>query len=129
MTDQPFEKNELLNIAKYQSAICWIVVVRIVMLIVGIFLTVQKIAISDVTNSVLNVLGILLSVAVIVLIYLLAKNLKKKAWLFTIGLFVPIVNIGVLLYLIIQATKVLRANGIRVGVMGANKEDLNNLLK
>ena len=62
-------------------------------------------------------------------VYYLARSLKvKRPWLYAVGIFVPIANLFVLLGVIRAATKVLRAKNIRVGIMGAKKEDVNSFL-
>lgn len=61
-------------------------------------------------------------------VYGLAKAEKKSLpGLWTFAILIPLVNIFCLLTLIQNATKILRAKGVRVGLMGANERGLENL--
>lgn len=106
-TPQTFTKDAILNIAKFQSLLCWLIIVTLLVYIFAPILT------------------ILTSIASIYFVYSLAKSLGEiRPWVYIIAMLIPIVSILALLNLIQKATKVLRAHNIRVGVMGANKEDL-----
>ncbi len=57
----------------------------------------------------------------IVFVYHLAKGLKeKRPLLYVIGMLLRLVNLIILLVLISKATKTLKANGFKVGLMGAD---------
>jgi hypothetical protein len=53
-----------------------------------------------------------------------ALHSKGAAIAFCIGLLIPLVNLFVLITLMSQAKKHLKAAGVKVGLMGANKTDL-----
>ena len=62
-------------------------------------------------------------------VYYLARALKvKHPGLYAFGMFFGIVNLFVLVSVIRQATRVLRSKGIRVGLIGYKKGDLNKYL-
>jgi len=52
----------------------------------------------------------------------------KHPGLYALGMFIGIVNLCVLVSIIQQATRVLRSKGIRVGLIGYKKNDLNKYL-
>lgn len=61
-------------------------------------------------------------------IYRLARAIKSRAvWVYIVLAFIPIAALFALLHIIGRATKILKVNGIRVGVMGANANDLERL--
>jgi hypothetical protein len=60
----------------------------------------------------------------LVFVYLLAKALKLRAWLWTVFMFLPLVNLVVLLWLNGKAVYVLRSQGIAVGLTGAKRAAL-----
>ena len=65
-------------------------------------------------------------------VYRLARSLRLDATLIAVALlltFVPIICLLVFVALNHQAIKVLRGGGIRVGMMGARKEDLPSGLR
>lgn len=101
--------SEILEVAKYQKNILWLIIVNL--------LTFWMVFVSILTG----IIGI-------IFIYRLAKVLKSSLdWLYIVLSFIPVVNVIALLLLNRKATVVLRAHGIRVGLMGANQEDLSKL--
>jgi purine-cytosine permease-like protein len=54
----------------------------------------------------------------------LASATRTRSWAYIIGAFLPLINFLVLAALNSTATGILKANGIRVGLMGANSADL-----
>lgn len=107
-----FTKEEVLNIAKEQKKLCWI--------FLGIILSYP---LSLVYIGAVTIL--IFSIWAIFKVYHLAKALKKGSpGLYAFGMFIPIVKLFVLLNVIQNATKILRANTITVGVMGAKKQSL-----
>ena len=63
-------------------------------------------------------------------IYKVAVSLKLKApWIYAVIVVVPLVGLGVLLGLNGQATAALTAQGIRVGLFGADQQAIENLPK
>jgi hypothetical protein len=69
------------------------------------------------------------NIVAIFCVYYLARALKiDHPGLYVLGVFIPIVSIFVLLRVIQKATKVLRAQNIKVGIMGASKIELDRYL-
>jgi hypothetical protein len=61
-------------------------------------------------------------------IFKLIKSLKMTAvWVWTLFAYIPLIGLFVLLHINGKATQQLTARGIRVGLMGARKEDLEKL--
>jgi hypothetical protein len=105
-----YSKKDLLEIAKHQKIICWLFLIILIGLI-------------------FPVISLVAHLIAIFFVYYLTKALKlPRPWLYAIGIFVPLVSLIVLLTVIRKATKALRLNNIRVGIMGANKKDLDKLL-
>ena len=111
-TQQKLGNDAIADIAKFQALICWLIVATILVYIFLPILTLVTTAVS------------------LYLVYSLAKSLGEvRPWVYIIAMFIPIVSLITLVILIQKSTKILRANNIRVGVMGANKEDLDKFLK
>jgi len=73
--------------------------------------------------------SLIISIIIIFFVYELAKAEKKKTpGLWAFAMLIPLVKLICLLILIQDATKILRAKGLKIGLMGANKKDLENLL-
>lgn len=51
---------------------------------------------------------------------------KPWTWAAIIGLCIPVVNVIVLVIINYQASEILRAAGLRVGLIGVDEESLNN---
>ena len=61
-------------------------------------------------------------------IYKLATAVRSSAaWVYIILAFIPLVNLIALLILNGKATKTLKANGIKVGLMGARMADFDKM--
>jgi hypothetical protein len=102
-----YSKDEILLIAKMQKYYQWI------MLIMIIFIFVYA------------PIAYIIGISLCFIVYKLAKTFKiKRPWTYVVGLFIPFCPIVVALSLMSKSTKVLKANKIRVGIMGCNKEDL-----
>ena len=103
----PWTTPELLEVAKYQKYIQWLVVARLLAMFIPH------------ATVITTVIGIYF-------IYKLAAALRSTvAWLYIIVAFIPLIGLLALLHLVVSATKILRANGVRVGIMGARMEDLS----
>jgi len=123
-----FSKEEIQRIAKFQSLLCWLVVANLGVFAITSLLSFKAGAYSSV-GSVFIVARLALMGAGIYFIYSLGQALKtKNLWLYIVGSFLPLIGLIVLLALIVRATKTLRSYNIRVGLMGAYKEDLNKFL-
>lgn len=110
MTEAVFTPKELSEIKKYRAIACWIVAARLIMMGVIGWLNFAKISVPNVLPSVFVVLSIMLAIFLLISVYLLAQNLKLRAWLFTLGLIVPVVSLIIFIYLVVKATKILRAH-------------------
>ena len=103
----PWTKPDLIEVAKYQKYIQWLVLARLM----SMFMPYSTI--------VTTVIGIYF-------IYRLAAALRSTvAWLYIIVAFIPLFGLLALLHLVVSAIKILRAHGIRVSVMGAKMEDFD----
>ena len=108
-SDDPWSTPELVEVAKYQKYIQWLVLANFVAMFIPF------------GNFAIAIVGIYF-------IYKLAAALRSTvAWLYIIAAFIPLVGLLALLHLVVSATKVLRANGIRVGIMGAKMADFGNI--
>lgn len=108
MTDIVFEKKDLAAIKKYRAAACWVVAVRLVMIAIIGWLNFARVSVPGIVPSVLLVLSVVLAIFFLISIYLLAQNLKMRAWLWTLALLIPFVNLIIFVYLVVKATQVLR---------------------
>ncbi|MFH0907610.1 MAG: DUF4339 domain-containing protein [bacterium] len=105
----PWSTPELVAVAQYQKYIQWLVLANVVAMFIpfGTFAT--------------AVIGIYF-------IFKLAAALRSTAaWLYVVAAFVPLVGLLTLLHLVVSATKILRAHGIRVGIMGAKMADFDRM--
>lgn len=113
--NRTYTSSQLREIAKYQRLVLWSVLANLLSIFV---ISIQG-------------LGVLISIALAVFqiysLYKLANSLKESTVsiaLFIIGLFIPLVGLLVLLYINSKATKALQNAGIKVGLMGANPDDI-----
>ncbi len=101
---------DVLTVAKAQKGILWCVVAAIVIFGLG-----------AVVAWAFNLLDLPLAVVEIYFAYKLLVALKSKYWiLWLIGMLVPFLSFILLLVLNDRATKAIRAQGYKVGLMGAN---------
>ena len=132
MADKPvFEKEDLLNVAKAQSRAIWFFLGIMLAQIANAFIPInQNNAASVWGKSILSLTLLGLVVYFFILIYRLAKALKKKtSFLYAIGMIIPLVNLLILVSLLGRATKVLKSGGLKVGLMGCSKGELVKLNK
>jgi hypothetical protein len=104
-----WSKSTLLEVAKYQKYIQWLVLANLAALIIpfGLMLT---------------------AVVGVYFVYKLATALRAThAWVYVILLFIPLVGLITLVHFVGKATRVLRSNGIGVGLMGARMSDFNKI--
>lgn len=105
----PWAKAELLDVAKYQSYIQWLVLASLVAMFIP-YATILT-----------GIIGLFF-------IYKLASALRSKvAWLYIIASFMPLIGLLALLDLVQRASKVLKANGIKIGIMGAKMNDFDSI--
>ncbi|MFA6173397.1 MAG: hypothetical protein WC334_00070 [Kiritimatiellales bacterium] len=105
----PWTKQELLGVAKYQKNIQWLVLAHLI----AIFVPYAT---------------ILTGIVGVYFIYKLASSLRSScAWLYIILSFIPVIGVLALVHFVGKATKVLRENGISVGIMGAKMDDFKEI--
>ena len=106
---QEYTNQDVYLIGKKQKVIIWMVLLLLICLVYP-------------------PLQIIVGVVYIFQIYVLAKALKVQyPWLWALGMLIPFVSLICLLSLIHSSTCALRSKGIKVGVMGANKNQLKEL--
>jgi hypothetical protein len=103
-----YSNNEILRIARLQKMLIWVVVASLI-----VFLN--------------RYAGFAIAIATAVFLFRLARALRRPAWFFAIGAFVPLLSTILLVGLNMDATATLRKYGIRVGLIGANPRDLDRL--
>ena len=107
--DEFWGKEELLEVAKRQKQLLWMILLSLVPLFIPFA-------------------GIITGIISIYFIYKLAQALRSSAaWVYIILAFIPLVGFFALLHLNAKATKILRSNGIKIGLMGAKAVDLEKL--
>jgi hypothetical protein len=112
---------EVIAVAKAQKQILWLILANIGAMIVAMAAKPTGGAVAGIIG---NVLALVVVVFIAVTVYRLAGALKLTAWVYVILMFIPCISLLTLLHLNSKATAHLRANGIRVGLMGARKADL-----
>jgi hypothetical protein len=129
-SQSPFTREELLQIAKSQKTIISLILVN---LLLAVCLVVSVIMLGpDSRSAALIVLVarwtlLLLNLIAVVFIYRLAKALRQTAWVYAVAAFFPCVSLVTLLLINHFATRALRQHGVRVGLMGAVKSDLDRI--
>jgi hypothetical protein len=105
---QEYTDADVVKVAKKQKTILWLVLASFVAMLFPPLL-------------------VIVGVANLVLMYQLAKALRLTAWAWCIGMVVPLVSLVLLLALNRKATNLIRSKGISVGLMGANRAQLDKL--
>jgi hypothetical protein len=107
--NETWTADELCDVAKWQKHIIWMILISLVaMFIPG----------ATIVTGILQ----------IYFIYKLAKAVRSSvAWLYIILAFIPLIGLLALLHINGKASRTLQANGIRVGLMGAKRADLEKL--
>ena len=110
-----FSNDELRDIAKKQNLLMWSVLAGFG----GFFI------------AHIPFLGLPLLLAIVAFqiyaLYSLGTSLRMSiVWLYCIGLFIPLVGLLILLVISGKASKVLKAAGVRIGLMGGNADDIKD---
>ena len=109
---------EILYIAKQQKAVLWLIPISILAYLVGF----------AIGPHMVPVFVLALGVISLIFIYQLALALKEPApWVYAILALIPCISLISMLILNGRATSALKAQGIRVGLMGARREDLDKI--
>lgn len=107
--EEIWSKPDLLVIAKHQKYFQWLVPASMAALFIPFA-------------------PIVTGIAGIILVYRLSAALGSSVpLLYALGAFLPLVGIIIMLHLMGKSTKLLRAHGIRVGLMGARMSDFDQL--
>ncbi len=132
MNSQPiFSREELLRIARSQKAIITLILVNL-LFVVGLVwclvLLVMTLGPESKSTAVMVLVMrwamVFLNLVAVVFVFRLAKALRQTAWIYAVAALVPYVGIVTLLLINHFATRALRRHGVRVGLMGAVKSDL-----
>jgi hypothetical protein len=127
-----FTREDLVQIARSQTAIISLILVNVFFgICFGIAVplimegpgTKPGPLISWIAQGAMLVLNIIAAVY----IYRLAKALHKTAWVYALAAFFPCVGLITLLLINHFATRALRRHGVRVGLTGAVKSDLDHI--
>jgi hypothetical protein len=106
---QEWTKADLIDVAKWQKNIMWMILISLVAMFIP-FATI--------------VTGIIQ----IYFIYNLARAVRSSAaWIYIILAFIPLIGLLGLLHINGKATKILQAKGVKVGLMGARMADLEKM--
>ncbi|MBU1084566.1 MAG: hypothetical protein KKG84_05670 [Candidatus Omnitrophica bacterium] len=115
-TEILYEKKDLEAIAKNQKLIIWFFISLSFVLILGGIVKIPEL------NVVFTVAQIAVFVPLLVQVFKIARNLKEKNdIIYAVALFLPIISLVVIAYLLSRSTKVLRAHGMKVGLLGAKE--------
>jgi len=129
-SQSPFTREDLVQIARSQRAIISLILVNL-LLAVGLFWSVIALGPGSRSAGAMASVGLwvplLLNLIAVVFIYRLAKALRQTAWVYALAAFFPCLGLITLLLINFQATRTLRKHGVRVGLMGALKSDLENV--
>jgi len=118
-----FTDSQLFEIGRGQKKILCLILVSIPIVIGLPFVPATRFSVM-----LIGVLFILIGCIGAVLIYRLATALDEPwPWLYVVCAFIPYVNTATLLIVNVKATAALKARGIRVGLMGADRSELNRL--
>ena len=104
---EQWAKADVMEVAKWQKSIIWMILISIV----AAFIPFATIATAIIQ---------------IYFIYKLASAIRStNAWVYIILAFVPLVGLLALFHINEKATRILRANGVYVGFLGARISDFN----
>ena len=104
-SSSPKPLNDILEVANRQKQILWMILISI---------PATFIPFATLVTGVIQ----------IYFIVKLAKAVGSSAWLYAVLAFLPLIGLIALLRLNGKATKILKDNGVAVGLMGANSVDL-----
>jgi GYF domain 2 len=115
VTPGAFTKDELRHIAKSQNMLMWAVLAGFVAFFIAH----------------IPLLGLPLVLAIVAFqiyaLYTLGTALRLPlVWLMCVGMFVPCVSLIILVVVSAKASTILKAAGVRVGIMGGNADDIKD---
>jgi fumarate reductase subunit C len=122
-----YEKPEIVSLAKSQKLFIYLFAGIMALVIFNGFVSFGKNPVSVILNLLFPVAKLALGIWGVLVIYRLAKGLKEKRPVFyAVGMIIPLVNLLVIVSLFSKTTKVLRAQGLKVGLMGCHNSDLKS---
>jgi hypothetical protein len=118
----------MLEIARRQKAILYLILINLVLILGWIGMVAaspeMRAAVAIVTLWIVSLAAKIISA---VLIYRLAKALRRIAWAYAVAALVPWLDLICLLVINWMATRALRQAGLHVGLMGARRIELQRL--
>jgi hypothetical protein len=126
----PFARDEVLQIGKSQKAIISLILINI---LIGVVIVGPAIALGSSNTFVAGlviagrVAAFFINIIAVVFIYRMAKALRRTAWVYAVAAFLPCISLITLLVINHQATQTLRECGVRVGLLGAKRVDLEHI--
>ena len=112
-TNTTYTDAEVLDIAKHQKAIILLIPLSMAAYVAATFVP---------------FLPVFVGIISLVFIYQLAAALKETSpWLFVLLGIIPCISLIALLMINSRATSALKSRGIRVGLLGANEDDLKKI--
>lgn len=121
--------DEVRDVAGRQKYLIWLILLQfvVVLFIFAGAVPLPKAA-ADGLAILIAVSRIVIAVLSIYGVYKMAKSLRKgMPILYAIAMLLPLIALLALLHLSAEATRILQENSIRVGLMGANTEDVERL--
>jgi hypothetical protein len=115
--------SQLYEVARHQKRI-----LRLLLISIAVVIVVFCIPATDISSALIVAASGLIGIISTVSIYRLAKALEVAwPWLYVVCAFIPYANTVTLLVINFRATAALKLRGIRVGLMGADTRDVENL--
>jgi len=111
-----FNKDELRSICKKQNLLMWSIVAGFGAGVISFLIP----AVSFLAFIAADIFGIYA-------FYSLGTSLRMRVvWLYCIGLFIPVVGLLILFWVSGKASTVLKAVGVKIGLMGGNADDIKD---
>jgi hypothetical protein len=124
-TNITYTDTEIIDVAKCQKRVNWLVVWYFIACFAVGFISAIVPQISDLIITLTQIAFVILAAFVI---YELAVALKSSnPWVWVLVILIPCGGIIALLILSARASRALKTRGIRIGLMGANNNDLKKI--
>jgi hypothetical protein len=119
MTSNEYTLQQILEVAKSQKNILVVILASFAVGFSSAFFIPPNIA---------GLMTLGLSLVEIYFVYKLTIAVRSSfAWVYMILMFLPLISVVALLHLNQKATKILRANDLKVGLMGVSSSDLERI--
>jgi hypothetical protein len=125
-----FTREELHQIVRSQRGLIGLILVNLLvaLAVVGpVILLGPESRLAAIIVLLARVIALILGLIAVFFIFRMAKALRKTAWVYALAAFFPCIGLVTLLLVNHYATQTLRANGVRVGLLGARQCDLENI--